>query len=58
MNIYLKTISEATGITDVRKLANIEESMRSDYFHSTLDWVTKDELQEAAKVCAGVLGYV
>jgi hypothetical protein len=35
---YAKTISEATGVTDAEDLADIEDCMRHDIFHSTLDW--------------------
>lgn len=35
---YALSISKATGITNVADLADIEESMRVDIFHGTLDW--------------------
>lgn len=53
--IYHQIISEATGITDPRQLLRIEEVMRHDIFHSTLDWQTKEELEEAAKTAVTVL---
>ena len=34
---YAKTISEATGVTDAEDLAEIEDVMRHEIFHSTLD---------------------
>lgn len=46
---YAKTIFEATGITDRNFLCEIEETMRHDIFHSTLDWQTREQLQDAAK---------
>lgn len=47
---YARTISEATGVTDPSDLADIEDSMRNDIFHSTLDWQTRDQLAAAARV--------
>ena len=46
---YAKTIFEATGVTDRNFLCEIEETMRHDIFHSTLDWQTYGQLQDAAK---------
>ena len=46
---YAKTISEATGVTDAEDLADIEDVMRHDIFHSTLDWQTKQQLMDAAR---------
>ena len=46
---YAKTISEATGVTDPEDLADIEDSMRNDIFHSTLDWQTKAQLMRGAR---------
>lgn len=46
---YAKTISEATGVTDPEDLADIEDSMRHDIFHSTLDWQTKAQLKRGAR---------
>lgn len=46
---YARTISEATGVTDPADLADIEDSMRNDIFHSTLDWQTRDQLAAAAR---------
>ena len=52
---YALTISEATGVTDPAELASIEEVMRQDIFHSTLDWQTKAQLQEAAREAVEML---
>lgn len=46
---YDATISEATGVTDPEDLADIEDSMRHDIFHSTLDWQTKAQLMRGAR---------
>lgn len=49
MSQYSQTISEATGITDAADLEEIEDVMRHDIFHSTLDWQTKAQLKKAAR---------
>ncbi len=46
---YSLIIHEATGRTDPAHLAEIEECMRHDIFHSTLDWQTRDQLHAAAR---------
>ena len=55
-NHYHQIITEATGETNPQRLAEIEESMRQDVFHSTLDWQAKDHLRwgamEAVKILA------
>lgn len=45
---YADVIIEATGMTDLEMIAEIEDCMRHDIFHSTLDWQTRDQLHEAA----------
>ena len=45
---YQSIIMEATGCT-VAEAAELEDIMRHTIFHSTLDWQTKEELQEAAR---------
>lgn len=55
---YSQTISEATGVTDPRLLGEIEETMRRDIFHSTLDWQTKAQLQEAAREAWALVQYL
>ena len=56
MSHYSKLITEATGETNPQRVADIEESMRHDVFHSTLDWQAKDHLRwgamEAVKILA------
>ena len=46
---YAQTIHEATGVTNENDLADIEDSMRHDIFHSTLDWQTKAQLKQGAR---------
>jgi 4-alpha-glucanotransferase len=54
-NTYSDTIREATGVTDPRQLREIEDIMRDVVFHSTLDWQTKEQLQDAARQAVDVL---
>lgn len=49
MNHYQKIMSEATGVTDPDDLNEIEDVMRTAIFHSTLDWQTREQLEQAAK---------
>lgn len=48
MNYYTNIIVEATGC-DEPTADRLEDIMRHDIFHSTLDWQTKEQLVEAAK---------
>lgn len=52
---YALIINEATAIACPEKLALIEECMRQDIFHSTLDWQSREELHEGAKLAVEVL---
>ena len=45
----------ATGITDQVHLDLIEDVMRNDIFHSTLDWQTRKQLENAARQALSVL---
>ena len=45
---YTKLITELTGITGEQTLALIEDCMRNDVFHSTLDWQTLEEFEVGA----------
>ena len=64
MSTYSRIITEATGVTDTRMLAEIEQSMRDDVFHSTLDWQDRGTLingaQEAHEIVLDLIacGYV
>lgn len=55
-NQYHQIITEATGETNPQRLAAIEESMRQDVFHSTLDWQAKDHLRWGAMEAVKILG--
>lgn len=48
MSFYSELIIKATGCIE-SDAAEIEEYMRDIIFHSTLDWQTRKQLEEAAK---------
>lgn len=52
---YAKIINEATGETDAGRIAHIEECMRFDIFHSTLDWQTAEQLKSAARAAQRIV---
>jgi hypothetical protein len=58
MSMYRDLIREATGETSEHKLAEIEDVMRHDIFHSTLDWQTRKQLIDAAREANAVLDYI
>lgn len=45
---YLALIQEATGVTDLAHIERIEDTMRNVIFHSTLDWQTREQLEQGA----------
>ena len=55
MTGYIKSISEITGITNIAQLELIEDCMRHDVFHSTLDWQTAEQFRDGALVAVDVL---
>ena len=55
MNHYQRSISEATGRTKLREIELIEDCMRHEIFHSTLDWQTKRQFNSGARKAARVL---
>jgi len=55
MTGYIKSISEIIGITDIAQLELIEDCMRHDVFHSTLDWQTAAQFRDGALVAVDVL---
>ncbi len=57
MSRYREIIRQATGCNEVRA-AEIEDVMRNVIFHSTLDWQTRKELEEAARMAAEILQQV
>ena len=56
--MYAEIITKATGITHEGRLREIEDVMRHDIFHSTLDWQTRAELEGAARQAKVILGHV
>jgi hypothetical protein len=54
MSRYRELIKQVTGCTG-RQAAEIENVMRNVIFHSTLDWQTRDELQDAARLARQVI---
>ena len=46
---YYDVIAEAVGVRDYKLVEAIEETMRQDIFHSTLDWQTREQLIQAAR---------
>jgi hypothetical protein len=51
---YTLTIMSATGCSPA-EADRIEDIMRGVIFHSTLDWQTREELEEAARLAVMVL---
>ena len=49
MSHYQKLITEATGRTDPFDLHVIEDCMRNDIFHSTLDWQSRKQFISGAQ---------
>jgi len=54
MTLYQDLIIEATG-SNKQDAGHIEDIMRNDIFHSTLDWQTRGQLVRAAKEAVGLL---
>jgi hypothetical protein len=54
MNAYQGIIVKATGCNN-EDAAKIEDIMRNDIFHSTLDWQTKSQLVIGAKEAMKIL---
>jgi len=54
MTFYQELIIKATA-TNRRDAEYIEDIMRNDIFHSTLDWQARVQLVRAAKEAAGLL---
>ncbi|KKW22418.1 MAG: hypothetical protein UY62_C0005G0015 [Parcubacteria group bacterium GW2011_GWF2_50_9] len=54
MNFYQDLIIKATGANKA-DAEYIEDIMRNDIFHSTLDWQSRTQLARAAKDAAGLL---
>lgn len=52
---YQKLISKITGRSDSMELSKIEDVMRNDIFHSTLDWQSDEEFERGTKLAVSVL---
>lgn len=46
---YQVLIQEATGVTELDHIERIEDTMRNVIFHSTLDWQTREQLEQGAR---------
>lgn len=55
---YAASISRITGVTDPELLADIEDSMRNDIFHSTLDWQSPAEFARGAREAFELVSYL
>jgi hypothetical protein len=55
---YQALIQEATGVTDLEHIERIENTMRHVIFHSTLDWQTREQLQQAAREALQIITLV
>lgn len=52
---YTQTIADAIPGLTLKQYNQIEDIMRHDIFHSTLDWQTREQLQDAAKLAWEVM---
>jgi hypothetical protein len=55
MRGYHQIINEGTGRTDPRELGLIEDCMRHTIFHSTLGWLSREQLHKGAREAVEVL---
>ena len=46
---YHRTISEAIQVEDIAVLIQVEDIMRNDIFHSTLDWIGREQFMQGAR---------
>lgn len=49
MGAYARSISADTGVTNQADLDDIEDCMRHDIFHSTLDWQSREQFAAGAR---------
>jgi len=54
MSTYRDIIKGATGCSGAQA-AEVEDVMRNVIFYSTLDWQTKEELEESARLAVEIL---
>lgn len=55
MSYYNAIIAKATGIADPVMLEVIEDLMRNVIFHSTLSWLTLEQLEQGAREAKQVI---
>lgn len=55
MSYYNAIIAKATGIADPLMLEVIEDLMRNVIFHSTLSWLTLEQLEQGAREAKQVI---
>ena len=55
LTYYQLEISRITKCTDIGEIEKIEETMRNDIFHSTLDWQSAEEFENGARDAVEVL---
>lgn len=54
MSSYRDIIIKATGVND-ENAGYVEDIMREDIFHSTLDWQSREQLVRAAREAVALL---
>jgi len=54
MSFYRRIIIEATGVND-KDAAYVEDIMREDIFHSTLDWQSRKLFMRGAREAVAML---
>ncbi|EWS66212.1 hypothetical protein Y695_00509 [Hydrogenophaga sp. T4] len=55
---YQVLIQEATGVTELDHIERIEDTMRNVIFHSTLDWQTREQLEQGAREALQIITLV
>jgi hypothetical protein len=55
---YQVLIQEATGVSELDHIERIEDTMRNVIFHSTLDWQTREQLEQGAREALQIITLV
>ena len=55
---YQVLIQEATGVTELDHIERIVDTMRNVIFHSTLDWQTREQLEQGAREALQIITLV
>ena len=55
---YQVLIQEATGVTELDHIERIEDTLRNAIFHSTLDWQTREQLEQGAREALQIITLV